>query len=80
MTEQEAIKNALNGLRNADIKIDDEIRYPSIKALEKQLMKEDADGCVGCAFIDVEEWEMPCAKCKRNSKDFWRAKRGNEDD
>lgn len=35
MTEQEAIENALNGLKNADIKIDDEIRYPSIKALEE---------------------------------------------
>ena len=34
MTEQEAIKNALNGLKNADIKISNEIRYPSIMALE----------------------------------------------
>lgn len=31
-----------------------------------------ADGCVGCAFSGVEEWDMPCAKCKRNSKDYWR--------
>lgn len=37
-------------------------------------MKENADGCFGCAFEDVNEWEMPCAKCKRNSKDYWRAK------
>ena len=31
-------------------------------------------GCIGCAFEDVEEWEMPCAKCKRGCKDYWRKK------
>ena len=31
-----------------------------------------ADGCVGCAFASVKEWEMPCAKCRRNTKDYWR--------
>jgi hypothetical protein len=40
----------------------------AISALEK----EHADGCQGCAFTDVEEWEMPCAKCKRACKDYWR--------
>ena len=38
-------------------------------------MREKADGCLGCAFEDVNEWEMPCAKCKRNCKDYWRAKK-----
>lgn len=32
-----------------------------------------ADGCTGCAFIDIEEWEEPCRRCKRNCKDYWRA-------
>lgn len=32
-----------------------------------------ADGCKGCAFIDVEEWEEPCKRCRRNYKDYWRA-------
>ena len=32
-----------------------------------------ADGCKGCAFIDVEEWEEPCRRCRRNCKDYWRA-------
>lgn len=40
MREQEKYINALNGLKNADIKIDDEIRHPSIKALEKQIPKK----------------------------------------
>ena len=31
-----------------------------------------ADGCMGCAFIDIEEWEEPCRMCKRNCKDYWR--------
>lgn len=30
--------------------------------------------CTGCAFEDVNEWEMPCAKCKRGRKDYWRKK------
>ena len=46
MTIDEMV-NALNGLRNADINIHDEIRYPSIMALEKQIPKKPdyiADG------------------------------------
>lgn len=43
--------------------------------VDARVMKENADGCVGCVFEHVEEWEMPCAKCKRNAKDYWRAKR-----
>ena len=42
------------------------------------IMKEDANGCVGCAFENVEEWELPCAKCMRNCKDYWRAKKVEE--
>lgn len=34
----------------------------------------EADGCVDCAFTDVEEWEMPCCKCKRGCNDYWRRK------
>lgn len=35
----------------------------------------NADGCVSCAFEDVNEWELPCAKCARVCKDYWRSKR-----
>lgn len=38
-------------------------------------MKENADGCSGCAFEDVESWQPPCTMCKRNCKDYWRAKK-----
>lgn len=38
-------------------------------------MKENADGCRGCAFEDVESWQPPCTMCKRNCKDYWRAKK-----
>lgn len=41
---------------------------------DARAMKENADGCVGCAFEDAEEWEPPCSKCRRNAKDYWRAK------
>lgn len=37
-------------------------------------MKENADGCKGCAFESINEWEMPCRQCSRNCKDYWRAK------
>ena len=40
-----------------------------------ELKQRDADGCQGCAFTDVEEWEMPCAKCRRACKDYWRPKK-----
>ena len=42
--------------------------------MDSTLMKEDADGCMGCAFEDVEAWQPPCSMCKRNCKDYWRAK------
>ena len=41
---------------------------------DARIMKENADGCVGCSFEDVEEWEPPCPKCKRNAKDYWRTR------
>ena len=48
----------------------------AIKELQKVLATYLADGCQGCAFYDKEEWEMPCRKCKRNCKDYWRKKEG----
>lgn len=42
------------------------------KILELIEEKEKAGGCAGCAFCDRDEWDMPCAKCKRNVKDYWR--------
>ena len=36
--------------------------------------RQDADGCGGCAFQDVKEWNMPCLHCKRIAKDYWRKK------
>ena len=37
-------------------------------------MKENADGCAGCAFDSTEPWEMPCRSCSRGNKDYWRGK------
>ena len=44
----------------------------AIKVLQKVLATYFADGCHGCAFEPMEEWEMPCSRCKRNCKDYWR--------
>lgn len=42
--------------------------------VDARIMKENADACSDCAFEHVEDWELPCAKCMRNCKDYWRAK------
>ena len=44
----------------------------AIKELRKVLDAYLADGCCGCDFEDYNVWEMPCNKCKRNNKDYWR--------
>ena len=39
---------------------------------------DDTTGCIvknschNCAWRTKEEWEMPCAKCRRKCKDYWR--------
>lgn len=45
---------------------------------KSELLYDSADGCSGCAFEDVEEWEMPCTKCSRNCKDYYRTKEGSD--
>lgn len=44
----------------------------AIAELRKVLDAYLADGCTGCAYESVVEWELPCQKCKRNCKDYWR--------
>ena len=46
----------------------------AIAELKEVLAAYLADGCAGCAFEGVNEWELPCRKCRRNSKDYWSAK------
>ena len=46
----------------------------AIEELKKVLAAYLADGCVGCAFEDVNEWVLPCRECRRNTKDYWRTK------
>lgn len=47
----------------------------AIECMEEMLDKKNADGCDGCAHVDVREWELPCAKCSRCNKDYYRFKR-----
>lgn len=77
-------KEAREVLRKYDNNFRDEKGYPipgwvinealqkADGLLAKAEKKEEADGCQGCAYIDVEEWEMPCRKCQRACKDYWR--------
>ena len=50
----------------------------AIRVLKKVMDTYLADGCDKCAFEDVEEWELPCRICRRNCKDYWRAKAGQK--
>ena len=34
----------------------------------------EPDGCDGCKYVDTEEWEEPCRRCKNSYKLMWRAK------
>lgn len=43
-----------------------------IKIVEAWIERQEADGCVHCVFNDKEDWEMPCVKCRRACKDYWR--------
>lgn len=43
-----------------------------IKIVQRIVSRTEADGCVGCAYIKLEEWEQPCNKCRRAAKDYWR--------
>lgn len=51
-----------------------------VRAMRILHEQDAADGCLGCAFEDVDEWNMPCVKCKRNCKDYWRAKKEQNDE
>ena len=69
MINLEKYKNALNGLKNADIRIDDEIRFPSISAIEKQIpMKPEFYG----KRYGGDAIGGKCPVCGRgvNSKDY----------
>ena len=78
------VKEARAILRKYNVKFRDEQGWPiprwmideaifmADELLAEAQKKEEADGCQGCAFSDVEEWEMPCAKCRRACKDYWR--------
>lgn len=90
MSEQEAVITLKSNYPDACFEQLREAVDMAIAALEKQIpdfaikyLKEGldkakeqylADGCRGCAFSDVEEWQEPCRMCKRNCKDYWRAK------
>ena len=51
-----------------------------IAIVQAWIDRQDADGCLGCAFEDKDEWQLPCCRCKRNCKDYWRRKEGEQDE
>lgn len=63
---------------NAGLSIPEAMEKAYLLGKQDGLEQSNADGCRDCAFVDVEEWEMPCNKCKRNCKDYWRKKAESE--
>lgn len=51
-----------------------------IAALDEALEQAKADGCWKCGFAEKEEWELPCSRCKRGCKDYWRPAREEGDE
>lgn len=43
-----------------------------LRIVRRIIDRETADGCTGCAYTETEEWELPCSKCRRAAKDYWR--------
>lgn len=82
LTENETIITSLRAIYNKGYerggKHMEEVKQFVIDELLDQIKTLEADGCESCAFMDKEEWEMPCCKCKRNCKDYWRAKEQNK--
>lgn len=73
MTNKDALKIANECIEKGET-IPEAHNYSFWFAVRDALALADADGCVGCTFIDREEWEMPCKKCKRCCNDYWRGK------
>lgn len=73
MTDIEAIEIIKERIALIESNYPDVLDYrEALQICINALKKQNADGCIGCAFEDVEEWEMPCRKCKRGCKDYWR--------
>lgn len=69
MTEVEVLNNLYKMKNNFD---NSDLFKKTIDEVIKIFERVNADGCVGCAYEAIEEWELPCAKCKRKCKDYWR--------
>ena len=46
--------------------------YDILEIIKAVIERKEADGCRLCAYEDTPEWELPCSKCSRNCKDYWR--------
>lgn len=44
----------------------------AIEELRKILEVYLVDGCSGCIYEEMAEWNMPCQKCRRNTKDYYK--------
>lgn len=42
------------------------------------IKQQQADGCTGCKYLHLEDWDMPCRECKRSHKDYYRYDKDSE--
>lgn len=69
MTIAQIYEDAKRKLDNNEITIGE-----FAKIVDVEVRDFGSNGCQDCAFESVEEWEMPCCKCLRCCKDYWRLK------
>lgn len=58
----------------AEIVMTENVINAIAEAVAEKLKATIHDGCKGCVYEGVEEWEMPCNMCKQSCKDYYRAK------
>lgn len=44
-----------------------------IVAVKNWVDSEEEKACSGCIHYNKEEWELPCVRCSRGNKDYWKA-------
>lgn len=74
MSDVETVKILLTAL--SEVEQECQMEYAAaIRHAIDVIVQNEADGCVGCAFEDREEWEMPCKECKNSKRNYWRARK-----
>lgn len=74
MTKVEIGANYRGELTEEEKREYEEAMWVMLEALRDCAAREQKVGCEDCAYLETEEWNMPCYRCIRSCKDYWREK------